>query len=58
MTRPVCLLDIGFEKRSFAEKNVGLVRQGGQGSAIGCRIGQIGCIDLFFAGSDDKQAGT
>ena len=58
MTGPSSLLDIDLEKRSFAEKNVSLVRQGGQGRAIGCGIGQIGCIDLFFAGSDDKQAGT
>jgi len=42
------LADVVFQKRSFAEKEVGLVRQRGQGGAVGCRIGQIGRIDQFF----------
>jgi len=55
MTGPSSLIDIDLKKRSFAEKNVSLVRQAGQGCAIGCGIGQIGRIDYFFAGLDGKE---
>jgi len=54
---PVGLRYIGFKKGRFAEQEVGLVRQRGQGSAVSLGIGKVGCIDQFLAGRDGQEQG-